>query len=184
MRSIRSGTTSTSCRSRSIRERQKWLSAYDLQKYTAGFSKCEGVKVGSATVQLVCEEYATRRRQFKKARLNWRVSNPKSPKRSLGWIPFKKGGAAYRNGQVKFCGLRLGLWDSYGLSKYELRAGSISQDARGRWYLNVAVEVEAQPQRGNGQRRYRPGTENRGGLLQWEIAGVAHLPPSTSLRWR
>jgi putative transposase len=43
---------------RSIRERHKWLSAYDLQKYTAGFSKCEGVKVGSATVQLVCEEYA------------------------------------------------------------------------------------------------------------------------------
>ena len=131
--------------SRSIRERQKWLSSYDLQKYTAGFSKCDGVKVGSATVQLVCEEYATRRRQFKKARLNWRVSNPKSPKRSLGWIPFKKGGAVYRNGQVKFCGMALSLWDSYGLGQYELRAGSISQDARGRWYLNVAVEVETSP---------------------------------------
>lgn len=131
--------------SRSIRERGKWLSAYDLQKYTAGFSKCEGVKVGSATVQLVCEEYATRRRQFKKARLNWRVSNPKSAKYSLGWIPFKKGGASYQNGQVKFCGLKLSLWDSYGLSKYDLRAGSISQDARGRWYLNVCVKVEAKP---------------------------------------
>jgi len=130
---------------RSIRERQKWLSSYDLQTYTAGFSKCDGVKVGSATVQRVCEEYATRRKQFKKARLNWRVSNPKSPKRSLGWIPFKKGGAIYRNGQVKFCGMALSLWDSYGLSKYELRAGSISQDARSRWYLNVAVEVEAAP---------------------------------------
>ena len=134
--------------SRSIREHGKFLSAYDLQKYTAGYSKCDGVKVGSATVQLVCEEYATRRRQFKKARLNWRVSNPKSPKLSLGWIPFKKGGAVYRNGQVKFCGLPLSLWDSYGLSKYELRAGSISQDARGRWYLNVAVEVEAAPSAG------------------------------------
>ena len=133
---------------RSIRERGKWLSAYDLQKYTAGFSQCDGVKVGSATVQLVCQEYAIRRKQFKKARLNWRVSNPKSPKRSLGWIPFKKGGAAYRNGQVKFCGLMLGLWDSYGLSKFELRAGSISQDARGRWYLNVAVEAEVTPSAG------------------------------------
>jgi IS605 OrfB family transposase len=134
--------------SRSIRERGKFLSAYDLQKYTAGFSKCDGVKIGSATVQLICEEYATRRKQFKKARLNWRVSNPKSPKRSLGWIPFKKGGAVYRNGQVKFCGLALSLWDSYGLSKYELRAGSINQDARGRWYLNVAVEVEVAPSAG------------------------------------
>ena len=134
--------------SRSIRERQKWLSAYDLQKYTAGYSKCDGVKVGSATVQLICEEYAARRKQFKKARLNWRVSNQKSPKRSLGWIPFKNGGAVYRNGQVKFCGLMLGLWDSYGLSKYELRAGSISQDARGRWYFNVAVYVEVAPSAG------------------------------------
>ena len=131
--------------SRSIRERGKFLSAYDLQKYTAGFSKCDGVKIGAATVQQVCEEYATRRKQFKKIRLNWRVSNPKSSKYSLGWIPFKKGGAVYRNGQVKFCGIALSLWDSYGLSKYELRSGSINQDARGRWYLNVVVEVEVTP---------------------------------------
>ena len=133
---------------RSIRERGKWLSAYDLQKYTAGYSKCDDVKVGSATVQLVCEEYATRRKQFKKAKLRWRVSNPKSSKYSFGWIPFKKGGAVYKNGQVKFAGLKLSLWDSYGLSKYELRAGSITQDSRGRWYLNVAVEVEVAPSAG------------------------------------
>lgn len=69
--------------SRYIRERQKWLSACDLQKYTAGFSRCDGVKVGSATVQLICQEYATRRRQFKKSPLNWRVSNPKSPRSTL-----------------------------------------------------------------------------------------------------
>ena len=56
----------------------RFLSGYDLQKFTAGFSKCDGVSVGSGTVQLVCVEYATRRKQFKKTRLNWRVSNPKS----------------------------------------------------------------------------------------------------------
>lgn len=39
--------------SRAIRERCRWLSGYDLQKLTAGFSKCEGVTVGSGTVQLV-----------------------------------------------------------------------------------------------------------------------------------
>jgi hypothetical protein len=61
---------------RAIRERCQWLSGYDLQKLTAGFSQCEGVTLGSGTVQLVCAEYATRRRQFKKQRLNWRVSNP------------------------------------------------------------------------------------------------------------
>ena len=36
----------------------QFLSGYDLQKFTAGFSKCDGVSVGSGTVQLVCVEYA------------------------------------------------------------------------------------------------------------------------------
>jgi putative transposase len=129
--------------SRAIRERRQWLSGYDLQKLTAGYSKCEGVTIGSGTVQLVCAEYATRRKQFKKQRLNWRVSNPKSAKYSLGWIPFKGGHAKYKNGQVEFAGKKFSLWDSYGLSKFDLRAGSFSQDSRGRWYFNATVEVDA-----------------------------------------
>ena len=128
--------------SRAIRERGKWLSAYDLQKLTAGYSKCDGVTVGSGTVQLVCVEYATRRKQFKKARLNWRVSNPQSPKYSLGWVPFKGGHAKYKAGQIHFGGHKFSLWDSYGLSRFEMRAGSFSEDSRGRWYFNVAVEVD------------------------------------------
>lgn len=59
--------------SRSIRERSTWLSGFDLQKYTNGFSKCDGVLIGSKTIQQVCEEYVTRRKQFKKAKLRWRV---------------------------------------------------------------------------------------------------------------
>ena len=31
------------------------------------------------------------------------------------------------------------LWDSYGLSKTNLGAGNISEEARGRWYLNLYV---------------------------------------------
>lgn len=133
---------------RAIRERCQWLSGYDLQKLTAGYSKCEGVTVGSGTVQLVCAEYATRRKQFKKARLNWRVSNKKSSKYSLGWIPFKGGHAKYKSGQIEFAGQKFSLWDSYGLNKFELRAGSFSQDSRGRWYFNVAVPVEVKPSSG------------------------------------
>jgi len=121
----------------------QFLSGYDLQKFTAGFSKCDDVSVGSGTVQLVCVEYATRRKQFKKTRLNWRVSNPKSAKYSLGWIPFKGGHAKYKTGQIHFAGQKLSLWDSYGLGDYELRAGSFSEDSRGRWYLNVVVKVQA-----------------------------------------
>ena len=124
---------------RAIRERRKFLSGFDLQKLTDGFSKCEGVQIGSATTQQVCEEYATRRRQFKKTRLNWRVSNRKSSRYSLGWIPFKSRALTYKAGQLRFCGVALNVWDSYGLSQYEFRAGSFSEDSRGRWYLNVQV---------------------------------------------
>jgi len=126
--------------SRAIRERGQFMSGYDLQKYVAGVGK-EGLALPSQCHQQVCEEYATRRKQFKKSRLNWRVSNQKSPKRSLGWIPFKKGAVAYKAGQVRFAGRLLSLWDSYGLDRYELRAGSFSADSRGRWYLNVAAKV-------------------------------------------
>ena len=127
--------------SRSIRERSTWLSGFDLQKYTNGFSKCDGVLIGSKTIQQVCEEYVTRRKQFKKAKLRWRVSNPQSSRRSLGWIPFKSGALVYANGQIQFAGHRLSLWDSYGLSNYKLRAGNFNQDVRGRWYLNVVVQI-------------------------------------------
>lgn len=133
---------------RAVRERHQWLSGYDLQKLTAGFSQCDGITIGSGTVQVVCAEYATRRRQFKRSRLNWRVSNSKSSKYSLGWIPFKGGHARYKAGQIHFAGQKFGLWDSYGLSDFELRAGSFSEDSRGRWYFNVAVQVPAKPSAG------------------------------------
>ena len=90
--------------SKAVREHHKFLSGFDLQKLTDGFSKCDGIAIGSATTQQVCEQYATRRRQFKRARLNWRVSNPKSSRRSLGWVPFKSRAVRYKAGQIHFCG--------------------------------------------------------------------------------
>ena len=133
---------------RAIRQRHQWLSGYDLQKLTNGFSKCEGIHIGSPTVQQVCEDYAKARKQFKKAKLRWRVSNPQSSKYSLGWIPFKARALQYKAGQIQFAGQRFNLWDSYGLADYELRAGSFSQDTRGRWYLNVVVKVQAKASAG------------------------------------
>lgn len=121
-----------------------WLSGFDLCGLTAGFSKCEGVSVGSGTVQEACKEFATRIRQFKRQKLKWRVSNRKSPKYSLGWVPFKGEHIKYKNGQLHFNGLKISLWDSYGLSKYELRSGSFNEDSRGRWYVNIAVKIQVE----------------------------------------
>jgi len=135
---------------RAIREKQKFLTGFDLQKLISGYTKCDGVEIGSGTIDLVCAEYATRRKQFKKNRLNWRVSNKNHSKYSLGWVPFKAREVKYRSGQIRFAGHLFSLWDSYDLSAHELHAGSFSQDARGRWYFNVSVEIEAQRSEGSG----------------------------------
>ena len=123
--------------SRSIRERGKFLSAYDLQKYTDGAGKELGLH--SHTIQCIGKEYVTRRRQFKKCRLNWRKSG--GAKRSLSWVPVNTGMATWKNGQVYHNGQYFGVWDSFGLSHHKFLSSSFNEDARGRWYFNVVVEV-------------------------------------------
>lgn len=135
--------------STSYTNKPKWLSGYDLQALTSGLSKCEGINISSTTIQQTCEEFATRRKQFKKLKLRWRVSNRKSPKHSLGWIPFKTGSLKYKQGQVKFNGVLFSLWDSYGLSSYELRDGSFSEDNKGHWYLNATIKVATEKSKGD-----------------------------------
>lgn len=119
---------------RSINERQKWLSGYDLQSYTKGAKE---LGLNSATLQMIGHEYATRRKQFKKAKLNWRKSS--GVRRSLGWIPVRKDCIKYQNGQIYHNKQWFKIWDSYNLSQYEFRSGSFNEDARGRWYFNVVV---------------------------------------------
>ena len=116
-----------------------WLSAFDVQKLTAGIGKERGYLIGSATIQEIIAIHAKARSQFKRSKLRWRVSS--GSKRSLGFVPFKSRAATWRNGQVKFAGVYFSVWDSYGLSKYQFRSGSFSEDARGRWYFNIVVEA-------------------------------------------
>jgi len=123
-----------------LRRERRFMGAFEMQTYLNGSSK-EGLGIGSAVFQQVAEEFVSRRKQFKKAQLRWRISNPKRSNYSLGWIPFKARSLSYRAGQVSFQGLKLSLWDSYGLGDHELGAGCFSEDSRGRWYLNVTVKV-------------------------------------------
>lgn len=122
------------------------ISAYDLSKEQARYSKGRGFSIHSQTIQEVTEAHAKARKQFKKDKLRWRVSS--GSKRSLGWVPFKKGSAKWVNGQVRYNGKFFKVWDSYGLSKYEFRSGSFSEDSRGRWYFNVVVEIKVEPSKG------------------------------------
>lgn len=121
----------------------KFFSGFDFNNLTSGLSKEPEIILLSATIQLVGHAVALSIK--KTATKKWKI--PKYRKsygtnRSLGWVPFKTANVSYKNGQLKFNGKFISLWDSYDLSKYELRTGSFSQDSRGRWYFNTTVEFD------------------------------------------
>ena len=122
-----------------------WLSGYDIQKYTAGFTHFAEINAG--TIDCIAVEYATRRKQFKKSRLNWRASY--GGRKSLGWIPVKGSSIKYVNGCIKYAGYEYQLLDnSFELEGAKLGAGNFSQDATGRWFINVTVKLEDQAIKG------------------------------------
>ena len=93
---------------RHLKGKGEFLSAYDIAKYTKGTSK--ECNLHSQTIQAVTEELVIRRTQFKKSKLKWRVSNRKSAKKSLGWIPFKNSGLKYADGWVEYGKTKFGLF--------------------------------------------------------------------------
>jgi len=62
----------------------------------------------------------------------------------LGWIPFKKVAIKYADGYVQYGKHQFKLWDSYGLSKYDVKTGSFVEDSRGRWYVCLVVDSPKQ----------------------------------------
>ena len=106
--------------------------AYDLINLTAGTSRELGLH--SDTVQAVCKQFAQSRRQHHR-RPRWRR------RKSLGWIPFQAPRAIRLDGDgVVFLKHRYRLWLSRPVEGV-IKAGNFAEDARGRWYLNLHVEV-------------------------------------------
>jgi putative transposase len=115
----------------------KWLSAFDLDKLTAGAAQCFE-RIGSNTIQRVNAEFATRRKQFKKAKLRWRVG--RGPKRSLGWIPFKAAQLKRKGKSLRFSGKAFRVFEQALLDGMTWKCGCFAQDAVGDWWLCVSVE--------------------------------------------
>ena len=142
----------------------KFFSAYDLAAYTKGAG--EYLNLHSQTLQAISEVHAKSRKQFKKAKLNWRTNNPKAKRRSLGWIPFKK--TAVKHLSTRQSGkkslkstiqlslanrqkLILDVWDSYNLALYRINTLELVQDNRGHWYACVTVKDFPKIKCGTGQ---------------------------------
>ena len=86
----------------------KWLSAYDLDKLTAGASRGFDC-IGSETIQRVNAEFATRRRQCRKTKLRWRVSQ--GLRRALGWIPVKAVQLKRKGKSLQFSGKAIRVFE-------------------------------------------------------------------------
>jgi putative transposase len=127
---------------------RRWLSGFDLNQLTAGSSKA--LDIHSGTINAVCEQYARSRAQKRRPMLRYRG------RRSLGWVPLK-GRDLKREGEAfRFAGNTFRVFNSRPLPAGRIKDGtSFSCDARGRWYLNIALEVAAaerarQPERAVG----------------------------------
>ncbi|MBW4018670.1 IS200/IS605 family element transposase accessory protein TnpB [Moraxella osloensis] len=146
-----------------LKKTGKFLSAYDLNEYTKGSGELLGLH--SQTIQAINETHAKARKQFKKAKLNWRTSNPQSKRKSLGWLPFKQSAikhiATHATGKkglkstlqlslAKGQKLVIDLWDSYNLSLYQINTLEIVQDSRNRWYACITVKEYPKTQCGTG----------------------------------
>jgi IS605 OrfB family transposase len=116
----------------------KWLTAFDLDKLAAGATDCFE-HIGADTIQRVNAEFATRRRQFKKAKLRWRVS--RGTKRSLGWIPFKAMQLKRKGKSLRFAGKAFRVFEQELLDGARWKCGCFAQDAVGDWWLCLPVEL-------------------------------------------
>ena len=131
----------------------KFFSAYDIATYVKGSG--EFLNLHSQTLQAITENHAKSRKQFKKAKLNWRTNHPKAKRKSLGWIPFKntaikylgvkKAGKKSLKSTIQFSlakgkKLTIDVWDSYNLALYTINTCELVQDSRGLWYACVTVK--------------------------------------------
>lgn len=121
---------------KAVQSHRKWLSAFDLQKLTNGASK--DLDIHAHTIQRVCLTYDNARKTHKKAWLRWRG------RKSLGWIPFNTGHVTFDGKAFKFRGV---VYRTMHLREelktgVKIGAGSFNADSRGRWYLNIPVDME------------------------------------------
>lgn len=98
---------------------------------TKGSSK--ELNINSQSIQATYEELL---KQVKKRK----IVRFRSRKNKLGWIPFKGQTFKFLGNYSTYNGIKIRYWYHRPLPKAAvIKTGSISEDAQGRWYLNLVV---------------------------------------------
>lgn len=160
----------------SRRLNRRWPSGFDLIGLTNGCTKELGLH--SDTVQAVCKQFATSRDKARR-RPRWRASF--GAKRSLGWVPFQCARPLrVSDDTVTFLGRKYRLWLSRPIPA-DIRSGSFSQDADGRWFLNLVCGVAADLPAGDGEVGIDLGLKDFAALSTGDkIANPRHLRRSAA----
>lgn len=111
----------------------KWLSGFDLDYLTAGCSK--NLPINSQTIQAIAQQFAIRRRQFKKRKLSWRSKN-----RSLAWIPFNGQTIKVKRDTIIYNKKPFRFWKSREIEG-KIKSGAFTQDTQGHWFVSLTCEV-------------------------------------------
>lgn len=126
---------------KAVEDRQRWLSAYDLMKLTAGAGELLGLH--SHTVSGVCKHYDEVRRGANAPWLWWRGRHVG------GWVPFNTGHVAFDGEHIVFRGERFTVVDGLGplVPGVKLRSGAFYAGQYGDWFLEVRLEATGAPAR-------------------------------------
>lgn len=109
-----------------------WPTEIDLKKLTAGAAADIGLSSG--TVEAICTQFVTSRKTARR-RPRWRG------RRSLGWVPFRDGVVKIDGDAVVYRKQSFRFWRDRQING-AIRGGSFSQDATGRWYVNLLVKLD------------------------------------------
>jgi len=114
---------------------KKWPTGYELQKLTTGSSVIMGVSAD--TINATCVKYYASRKQSKRRILRYRG------KKNLGWIPLTGRSIQLIDGKFRYFSKDYCVWLSRDIpvGSRICDGSSFSQDAKGRWYINVVLDI-------------------------------------------
>ncbi len=116
------------------RRSRKYTTKADLNAITRGASK--EMDLNSQTIQAVSYEVLLRTQKAQK-RIRFRTG-----RKNLGWVPFNGQTVKYCGDYITYNGFKFRLWEHRKLlAGAEIKTGSFAEDSRGRWYLNLTIEV-------------------------------------------
>jgi putative transposase len=113
----------------------RWPSHFDLARLAAGTSRDLGIH--GQTIQCVAAQFARSRDQHRKCP---RYRHSGGPRRSLGWVPFQAQSRQIDGNAITYYGNTYRFFASRPLPPV-VRGGCFVEDARGRWWACLHVEV-------------------------------------------